>query len=349
MQEAGPYKFMILRQLYDKIHPETARSIWLGPRRSEVTAQYNIVILIVFGLFILFFWLFDDKDDSSLAIVLSTAAALAFVSVTISTVYTWFSRPWRVDLFEGEINLIYGFRRKQMMIADIVETRLEVVVTEFSSRGTTTTFYDQQFVFDLQNQKQIKIMRGKDFPEWWMLPEALRHQPGILLFEWKTEDVIQPTQFGKGSIYPWESYLEDHSAVRVQSLSDIQAWLQSCEYVRDQMQFDKDDHWLKPSQFEEMKRGDCEDHALWAWAKLKSLNIPAEFVVGLQNPSGLGSFSRKRSINHAWLTLVKDGELHVLETTAKTTKMLVPWELAQETYRPKYSVNHQLQTFRHQP
>ena len=44
--------------------------------------------------------------------------------------------------------------------------------------------------------------------------------------------------------------------------------------------FNEIDLWQHPSSFEELRRGDCEDFALWAWRKLAELGIDAEFFVG---------------------------------------------------------------------
>ena len=73
-----------------------------------------------------------------------------------------------------------------------------------------------------------------------------------------------------GSDKPMETYLEDKTAVIAQSIDEIRDFLQSCTYERDIHQFDQEDHWLLPSDFEKTKKGDCEDHALWTWQKLQN-------------------------------------------------------------------------------
>ena len=69
-------------------------------------------------------------------------------------------------------------------------------------------------------------------------------------------------------------------SVPVQSIDDIVAWLQSCEYVTDLDLFHERDFWQHPGTFERLRRGDCEDFALWAWRKLAEVGIDAEFCVG---------------------------------------------------------------------
>src|SRR5690348_3236184 len=46
-----------------------------------------------------------------------------------------------------------------------------------------------------------------------------------------------------------------------------------CEYVRDPVH--ERDFWQHPKTFEQLRKGDCEDHALWAWRKLTELGISA--------------------------------------------------------------------------
>ena len=86
--------------------------------------------------------------------------------------------------------------------------------------------------------------------------------------------------FGPGSEQPFAQYFEGESGVPVESIDDIVAWLQSCEYVTDLEQFNQRDFWQHPRAFEQLRRGDCEDFALWAWRKLAEVGIDAEFCVG---------------------------------------------------------------------
>jgi hypothetical protein len=82
-------------------------------------------------------------------------------------------------------------------------------------------------------------------------------------------------------------------------------WLHSCEYVSDTRAAGTTEHWMTPREFELVQRGDCEDHALWAWRKCVDLLIPARFAWGLYRDSP-----------HAWVQV--HGRIRtVLETTAK--------------------------------
>ena len=91
---------------------------------------------------------------------------------------------------------------------------------------------------------------------------------------------VPASAFGPGSQRPFAEYFEGESSVRVGSIDGIVAWLQTCEYVTDLELFHKRDVWLHPGAFERLKRGDCEDFALWAWRKLAEIGIDAEFCVG---------------------------------------------------------------------
>jgi len=71
--------------------------------------------------------------------------------------------------------------------------------------------------------------------------------------------------------------LRGQSTVCVNDIAAICEWLADCEYVRDPVH--ERDFWQHPKTFEQLRKGDCEDHALWAWRKLTELGIPAEFYV----------------------------------------------------------------------
>jgi len=135
--------------------------------------------------------------------------------------------------------------------------------------------------------------------------------------------------FGKGSQRDFSWYLEGESTVQVRSIDDIQDWLLACEYVDDRKLFNEADFWQHPRTFEHLRRGDCEDHALWAWRKLVELGVEAELVSGQQEGSG-----------HVWVVLQHNEEPHVFETAAKDRKvMLRPVRLVRHVYRPEASVD----------
>lgn len=143
--------------------------------------------------------------------------------------------------------------------------------------------------------------------------------------------------FGQASIHAFQRYLEGPSAHPPQSLEALCAWLRECRSADDTSLFRKDDHWQHPAEFERLRQGDCEDHALWAWRQLRHLGIPALFVTGLW-----------RTTAHAWILLQHQGAELLLETTAKEGPMLLPVAVARSEYCPGVAVDHAIRTFVYQ-
>lgn len=142
--------------------------------------------------------------------------------------------------------------------------------------------------------------------------------------------------FAQGSLNDFRWYFEKKSQVPVTSIEEICDWLQACQYIHDEHQFQKRDHWLHPTEFEQLRRGDCEDHALWAWRKLVELGYEAEFIVGDMN----GDY-------HAWVIFEKDGQAFILETVNKGRDMVSPVERVKALYRPDYGVDGYFVTYRY--
>ncbi|MGH7624701.1 MAG: hypothetical protein ACREOJ_05195, partial [Gemmatimonadaceae bacterium] len=101
--------------------------------------------------------------------------------------------------------------------------------------------------------------------------------------------------FGSGSRKDFSWYFEGESAVEARSIAEIRGWLAGCEYASDSNLFQEPDFWQHPRTFEHLRRGDCEDFALWAWRKLVEMGIDADLVVGRTMPMLEGD-SR-----HAWI------------------------------------------------
>lgn len=107
--------------------------------------------------------------------------------------------------------------------------------------------------------------------------------------------------FGDGARHGFEWVFEGSSVVDVSSLDDILAWLRECRYESDRSLFQEADFWQHPRTFEQLRRGDCEDFALWAWRKLVELGLDAQLVVGRCIPP------QRDNSRHAWI-LFRDGE-----------------------------------------
>lgn len=145
---------------------------------------------------------------------------------------------------------------------------------------------------------------------------------------------INPGRLGPGSTRPFSWYFEGTSTVKAGNIDDVLQWLAGCTYTRDMDLFHEPDYWQHPTTFEQLRRGDCEDHALWAWRKLVELGVRADFYVGEWKPDPT------RSGHHAWVVFQRDNVDYLLEPVAKSGSLQVrPLEEVRSEYRPHYSVD----------
>lgn len=151
---------------------------------------------------------------------------------------------------------------------------------------------------------------------------------------------VPMTWYGSGNLVDdFRAYLQGPSRVAVTSPEQIGAWLRTCEYVRDPVLFGRDDYWQHPAGFEELRRGDCEDHALWAWRKLVELGYDAELIAG-QSPW----IRPDHDGFHAWVTYTENGTRFLFEAAAKSEpQMIRPLSDAGSEYHPHASVDGHLQ------
>ncbi len=155
---------------------------------------------------------------------------------------------------------------------------------------------------------------------------------------------VPPRRFGPGSSHGFEWYFEGESTVAVSNVDDIVDWLLGCEYVSDPDLFRVDDYWQHPQTFEQIRRGDCEDHALWAWRKLIELGYDAELVAGRCLPWTPGVEGNDRT--HAWVMFRRDGESFVFEATSKVRERVVrPLAEVTSAYRPEIGVDRHRKSF----
>ena len=159
---------------------------------------------------------------------------------------------------------------------------------------------------------------------------------------WDRVPVHVPTlAFGPGSSRQFAHYFEGESSVRPESIDDIVEWLLNCEYATDADLFNERDYWQHPSVFEQRRRGDCEDFALWAWRKLAELGIDAELYVGrVRRPEEPGVNQQ-----HAWVVYRVDGAEFLFEPAARSRQHMIR-ELADamNEYVPHFAVNRHLRT-----
>jgi hypothetical protein len=158
----------------------------------------------------------------------------------------------------------------------------------------------------------------------------------------RVEMRVPPSAFGAGSEKPFATYFEGESSVRVASIDDIVAWLQTCEYVSDLELFHKRDVWQHPGVFESRRRGDCEDFALWAWRKLAEIGIDAELCVGRVLSSGTRASVDRQ---HAWVVYQIEGTSFLFEPAASNrARMIRPLADVMDEYVPHFAVNHRFDT-----
>jgi len=127
---------------------------------------------------------------------------------------------------------------------------------------------------------------------------------------------------------PMGLFLSQPVKVVCRDIDGIRAFLSTCRYVSDQEQFGMRDHWMAPEDFEQTRRGDCDDFALWTWRQLLGLGYNARFVVGSAGRYGTG---------HAWVTFAVGDKTFLVEALLARAGATFP-RLSVLRYRPVVSV-----------
>ena len=133
---------------------------------------------------------------------------------------------------------------------------------------------------------------------------------------------------GFQSTFPPGRFLSQPLKHWCSDFSELRRFLAKCKYVSDKEQFGEDDYWQPPDKFEELKKGDCEDFALWTWRQLIHMNYPARFVLGTAGRYGEG---------HAWITFERNGKAFLLEPLSWSVGLRLP-RLSVIRYKPKFSI-----------
>ncbi|MGQ0641716.1 MAG: transglutaminase-like cysteine peptidase [Gemmatimonadaceae bacterium] len=140
--------------------------------------------------------------------------------------------------------------------------------------------------------------------------------------------------FGPGARQDFAWYFQGESGVDVRQLDDMLTWLGTCEYTTDHEAYQVTDFWQHPRTFELMRRGDCEDFALWAWRKLVELGFDAQFVVGYTTS---GPEAGRR---HAWVQFRDRDTDCLLEPCQRNIELAVrPLDAVRDAYFPEYGVD----------
>jgi hypothetical protein len=133
-----------------------------------------------------------------------------------------------------------------------------------------------------------------------------------------------------GSRHNFDWYFEGGSDVQVNSVEDVVDWLRSCEYESDMSLFNERDFWQHPRTFERLRRGDCEDFALWSWRKLTEIGVEAKVYVGRYAGSRTG---------HAWVVFTKDGLDYLLDGVIRDESIIRPLRECRNEFEPWFSIS----------
>jgi len=142
--------------------------------------------------------------------------------------------------------------------------------------------------------------------------------------------VFRPFERRKGirPTFPLGRYVSQPLSVHCQSIEDVRRFLCNCKYVSDKELFGKDDYWQPPEEFEQKKKGDCDDFAFWTWRQFMELGFVARVVFGHVGRYGAG---------HAWVHFMRDGRCYIVEPTRASFGSTFP-RLTTVSYEPGYSV-----------
>ena len=107
--------------------------------------------------------------------------------------------------------------------------------------------------------------------------------------------IFRPSKKRHGGCWaiPIGSYFSQPLKLVCRDIDEVRAFLSTCRYVSDREQFGVADYWAAPEQFEQTRKSDCDDFALWTWRQLVALGYDARFVTGAAGRYGGG---------HAWVT-----------------------------------------------
>ena len=283
--------------------------------------------------------IWSGQEESGLRLATMVFVSLWPLVVGLLFLYLSVIFTWRLTLWPDKIVLRHTFHQRAFAAADLLGVRL---LTVTSNRSPEPLLVLELLLSHGRSSRINQNELNVPLPE---LVDLMVHHYQLPLTYEREAARVHPTQFGAGSRRPFADYLNGESRVTVQSVADICHWLQQCEYVRDADLFNQKDVWQHPGEFEARQKGDCEDHALWAWRKLKELNISAEFVVGRlewgDEAIGAGA--------HAWVTYVENGRAYILESTYKQRPLVYPLDELPGRYTPWFSVDGTMQTYRYLP
>ena len=227
-------------------------------------------------------------DETGFQMVLMLFFGLWPLFISGLFLYLSYYFTWRLTLLPDKIVIRFPFHKQEIPVETLASLRL---LTFTSNRSPEPT---QVLVLTLADGRSRRISQQEmPIPLPQLLEMMVYHYQFPLSYE-KEAEQLHHTQFGAGSRRPFAHYLNGDSRVRVHSIDDICRWLQQCQYVSDSDQFKQRDVWQHPGEFETRKKGDCEDHALWAWRKLTRAKHSGGICGGSSSSGGKAARGRMR-------------------------------------------------------
>jgi len=153
------------------------------------------------------------------------------------------------------------------------------------------------------------------------------------------KQVSQPFLHRKGPhpTFPMGRYVSQPLTIQCNTMGELRSFLVGCKYVSDKQLFGKEEYWQPPEEFENRRKGDCEDFALWTWRQLLGMGYDARFIGGSSGRYGAG---------HAWVEYVQEGKWYLLEPQRARVGESMP-RLSTFNYQPKVSVSWDGKTLRY--
>lgn len=171
----------------------------------------------------------------------------------------------------------------------------------------------------------MKDWRGVPMPPS-RLASLVRDDPRVRAYD---------TRKGRSLSKSFEHYLE--ATLRpLARWEEVRDFLTGCLYAKDDVEHARRDVWLHPEDFERSLKGDCEDHALWAFVQLVRLKWDVRFTVGIWD-----------GVGHAWLTVYREAKIFLLEATEKRGERILFEATSRAPYEPVWSVDARLRFYVH--
>ena len=180
-----------------------------------------------------------------------------------------------------------------------------------------------------------RVVKTLQRPFYWFLLQTTRDN------SWERYACRVPLHvYGAGSRRCFSWYLDGDVDTGEMDIEEMKLWLDHCQYMADTELFDERDVWQHPITFERLRRGDCEDYALWTWRKLVERGTEAEFCAGWSIHPG------EEYHGHTWVLFREKQKTFLFDPVARDRQAMVqPLDDVSHWYVPQVSVDGQLNQF----